>query len=444
VVGPGVARGRDMRGDFSRLWEAYAVSAAGSAVSAGALPLVALLALHVSTFQVSLLRAVPAVASAAIALPFGGYIEHRHKRPIMIASDAIRCAVLASVPIAAALGLLTFAQLCVVGVLQSAAAIAFTAASTAHLKGLVAPEHRLRASARFETTDWISQSAGPPIGGLLISAFGATATLAVDALSFLLSAVGVRRIRRPEPAPSGRDRIPGRSRDLMAGWRYILGHRGLRPLFWNAMLFSGSIMMSSPLLTVLMLRDLHFTPWQYGLALGLPCLGGVLGSRLTVRLSARLGSHRMLLLFGVLRTPWLLPLPWVPSGMPGLAVLVAADTGLLVAAGVFNPSFGTYRMTETADHLMARVMTAWSISSRTAQPLFMLAGGIIAAYAGVRTTILVAGLLCVASALFLPWRSLPSSAPAPAPAPAPAQEESSGESAGTTTHARPGRRSARI
>ncbi|WP_329309652.1 MFS transporter [Streptomyces sp. NBC_01262] len=424
MISPG-RRLTDVHSDFGRLWGSYAVSAAGSAVSAGALPLVAVAALHVSTFQVSLLAALSAVASAAISLPLGGRIEHRHKRPAMTTADGVRCLALASVPVAAALGLLTFMQLCVVGVLQSTAAIAFSAASTAHLKGLVAPSDRLRAAAQFETTDWISQSVGPPTGGLLIGVFGATATLAVDALSFLLSALGVRQIRRPEPAPPARTKSRGRARELMTGWRYILGHRGLRPLFWNAMLFGGSIMMSSPLVAVLMLRDLHFTPWQYGLALGLPCLGGVLGSRLTATLTSRLGPHRVLLLFGVLRTPWTILLPWLPFGTLGLVALVAADTGLLVAAGVFNPSFATYRITATQDHVMARVVTAWSVSSKTAQPLFIVAGGIIAAYAGVRTAILVAGTLCLASALLLPWSGLPS----------PALEESSAKSAGSTATA---------
>lgn len=421
----------DARRDFGRLWGAYAVSAAGSAVGSGALPLVAVLALDVTTFQVSLLAALSALAGAAITLPLGGRIEHRRKRPVMITADLLRWLVLLSVPVAAALGVLTFAQLCLVGIVQAAAAIVFGAASTAHLKGLVPPGDRLRAASRLETTDWLSLSAGPPVGGLLVTAFGATITLAVDAVSFLLSALGVRRIRGPEPEPPARAGSHGRGRDLVAGWTYVLGHRGLRPLFWNAMLFGGSIMMSNPLLAVLMLRELHFTPWQYGLALGLPCLGGVLGSRLTAPLTGRLGPHRVLLLFGVLRTPWLLLLAWAPPGPLGPVVLVTADTFLLLAAGVFNPSFITYRMAATDDGVMTRVVTAWSVSSKTAQPLSMLAGGAIAAVGGVRVAIVVAGVLCLASALLLPWRALPSTATGPGRADGREESEPSGKPATT-------------
>ncbi|MEV5737285.1 MFS transporter [Streptomyces sp. NPDC052292] len=403
--------------DFRRLWGAYSVSAAGSAVGMGALPLVALLVLDSSAFQVSLLAAMSAVASAVIALPLGVRIEHQYKRPVMITADLARCAVLASIPLAMAFGRLTFAQLCVVGILQTAASVAFDAASGAHLKALVLPEHRLRANSLFETTTWISVSAGPPVGGLLIGALGAAATLVVDALSFLASALGIGRILQPEPAPPERAASSHLGRDIAAGWHYLLHHPVLRPLFFNALLFGGSVMMASPLMAVLMLDDLGLAPWQYGLALGLPCLGGVLGSRLTPLLTRRFGQRRILLLSGAARTLWTILLPLTPSGALGVFVIVAADFGLLFCAGVFNPSFTTYRMETTPDAFMSRVGTSWSIGSKTCQAAFMITGGLIAAAAGVRGALLIAGLLCMASTLLLPWRKARiSTGQVPAPA----------------------------
>ncbi|CAL9659041.1 hypothetical protein SUDANB54_06932 [Streptomyces sp. enrichment culture] len=126
--------------------------------------------------------------------------------------------------------------------------------------------------------------------------------MVVDALSFLGSAVGIRRIRQPESAPPARAAAARLGRDMAAGWQYLLRHPGLRPLFFNSLLFGGSVMMASPLMAVLMLDDLGLAPWQYGLALGLPCLGGVLGSRLTPLLTRRFGQRRILLLSGVART----------------------------------------------------------------------------------------------------------------------------------------------
>src|ERR1700754_1178587 len=191
---PRVSLGRD----FRRLWLAFAVSAFGSAVGLGALPLIAVLVLGSNTFQVSMLAALSAVAGAAIGLPMGDFIEQRHKRPVMIAADLVRFGVLLSVPVAAAFGVLTYAQLCVVGVAHAAGMIAFQAASGAHLKALVRPEQRAEANSKFEQTNWLALSIGPAVGGGLVSLIGATVILAVDGVSFLLSALGIRRIQQPE------------------------------------------------------------------------------------------------------------------------------------------------------------------------------------------------------------------------------------------------------
>ncbi|MFI7059834.1 MFS transporter [Kribbella sp. NPDC050124] len=396
--------------DFRRLWVAFTISAAGSAVGLGALPLIAVLALDASTFQVSMLAALSAIAGAAIALPMGDFIEQRRKRPVMIAADLVRFVVLVSVPVAAVFDVLTYTQLCVVGVVQAAALIAFQAASGAHLKALVPAEGRAEANSRFEQTNWLTLSVGPAVGGVLVSVVGATATLAIDAVSFLGSALGIRRIQQPEPEPVRRD---GKA-DVTAGWRYILRHRGLRVLFWNSQLFGGPVMMTSPLLTVFMLRDLGLPPWNYGVSLGLSCLGGVLGARLAPRLTRRYGLQWMLLVFGVLRAPWLLLMPLAPDGWGGFALITAAEVGLLVAAGAFNPSFATYRMEVTEDDYMARVVGAWSISSRCVQPAFMALGGVLAAVIGLRGALWIAGGCCLLSAVVLPWRS---AKPAPLPEP---------------------------
>lgn len=390
--------------DFRRLWGAYSASELGSAVGSGALPLVALLVLNASTAQVSLLAALSGIASAAIALPLGSVIEFRRKRPVMIAADLARFGALGSVPIAVAFGALSYVHLCLVGVISTTGSIAFNAASGAHLKGLVPSALRTEANSRFETTFWTATSAGPPVGGFLISWLGATVTLAVDAASFLVSALGIRSLRSDEPPPP--EPSEGRHHwraDVTAGWHYIFGHGGLRALFWNAMIFGGCIMMASPLLAVLMLRDLALPPWQYGLALGLPGLGGVLGSLCTKRLTARYGARQVLLTFGVGRTLWLGFIPLAPAGTGGLIVIIVSEFLLLFCAGVFNPTFVTYRMIATDDSHMSRVTTAWSISAKTAQPVFILAGGALAALTSVRASLAIGAGVLLASAAFLPW-----------------------------------------
>lgn len=187
--------------DFAWLWGAYTVSDAGSALSAGALPLIAVTTLRSSTLQISLLATVGGLASAVLALPLGTWIEHHRKRPAMVATDLIRCAASLSIPLAALVGLLSYWQLCVVAVVNTTAAIAFLGASGAHLKTLVPGHLRAEANSRMESAFWLTNSAGPPLGSALIGLFGSTITLALDGLSFLASAAGIRALREPEPRP---------------------------------------------------------------------------------------------------------------------------------------------------------------------------------------------------------------------------------------------------
>jgi MFS family permease len=391
--------------DFRRLWGAYGVSELGSAVGSGALPLIAILALGASNLQVSLLAALGGMAAAVIVLPLGPWVEFRRKRPVMIAADLLRFGALGSIPVAAAGGFLTYAQLCMVAVVQTAGAILFGAASGAHLKGLVPARLRAVANGRFESTLWAAASIGPPIGGALISFVGVTVTVGIDAVSFLLSAVGIRRLRAPEPAPAARVDGHSRARELADGWRYLLSHPQLRALYANSLVFGGCIMAGSPLMAVLMLRDLGFSSFQYGLALGIPCLGGVVGAMLASRLVGRLGERRVLLGFGAARTLWLALIAVAPAGLAGLTVIIVSETFLLLCAGIFNPTFSTYRMTVTEDRFMARVGSAWSISSKSVQPVFIVVSGLVAAAVGVRLTLAALAVVLVGSAAFLPWRT---------------------------------------
>ena len=185
---------------FGWLWASYAVSAYGSGLGFGALPLIAVLVLDASPAQVSVLSAVGPAVGALIALPLGPWVEFRRKRPVMIAMDLARFAVMLTIPVAYALGRLGFGQLLVVSAVVAAAKIAFNAASGAYLKALVRPDDLLVANARFESTTWSSIAVGPPLGGAAVGLFGPVVTVVADALSYLLSALGITAHSRPRGA----------------------------------------------------------------------------------------------------------------------------------------------------------------------------------------------------------------------------------------------------
>ncbi|MGW2476144.1 MFS transporter [Streptomyces sp. NPDC001665] len=403
---------------FSWLWAAYAVSAYGSGLGFGALPLLAVLVLDAGPAQVSALSAVGPAVGALIAVPLAPWVEFRRKRPVMIGMDLVRFAAMASIPVAYAFGLLGFVQLLVVSAVVAAAKIAFGAASGAYLKTLVRQEDLLVANARFESTNWSSIAIGPPLGGAAIGVFGPVTTVVADALSYLLSALGITAIRGKEDAPGPADRSPLRAGALLAGWRHILGHPVLRALYLNQMLVGGLIMATEPLLAVLLLRRLGFPPWQYGLAFAAPCLGGLIGSRLARRVVARYGRDRVFRTVGTLRAVWLIGLVFVRPGVVGLLTVMAVELAIIVNMSLYGPVLSTYRLEHTPKHLVARMLTAWSIGQQASIAVLTALAGLLAEATGPRPALAVAGVLILGTPFLLPRRErAPRTAPDLAPAP---------------------------
>ncbi|WP_223267354.1 MFS transporter [Streptosporangium nondiastaticum] len=388
------------------MWAAYAVSSYGTWLGFGAFPLVAILVLHAGPTQVAALAAAGRAVGAVAAVPLGPWVEFRRKRPVMVAMDLIRFTALMSVPAAYALGLLSFTQLLVVSVTVAAANIAFNAAGGAYLKALLPPEDLLIANGRLESTTWTSTMIGPPLGGAAISMFGPMTTIAADAVSYLLSALGIRAIggTEPHPARTGAPRWRLRAGDLLEGWRHILAHPTLRPLFFNTIIVNGLIMASEPLLAVLLLGHLGFTPWQYGLAFAVPCIGGLVGSRLARRLVPRFGQHKVILSAGTLRACWSVGLAFVQPGVPGIVLIIAVQLGLVTCCGLFNPVLATYRLDHTDPGKVARTLSAWSVSSSAAIAALTALWGLLAALTSPRTAIAVAGVVLLATPLLLPRR----------------------------------------
>ncbi|WJV46666.1 MFS transporter [Streptomyces flavofungini] len=412
---------------FRWLWAAYAISSFGTRFAFDAFALIAVLVLHAGTGQVALLSAAGLAVGAAVAVPLGPWAEHRRKRPVMIAADLVRCAALLTVPAAHALGRLTFAHLLVVAVVVAAADIAFSAAAGACLKALVPPAELLRANGRLESTSWTATALGPPLGGAAVGAFGPVVTVAADAVSYLLSAAGIRAIGGGEARPAataGRTATPSRTaaasrtsadgavatesgpprirpRDLADGWRFLLADPALRPLFLNTVLVSGLIMATAPPLAVLMLGPLGFAPWQYGLAFALPCLGGLVGARLSPAVVRRHGERAVLRTVGTLRACWSVGLAFVHPGPTGLALVMAVEFGLITCMGVFNPVCATYRLERTPPDRIARTLSAWSVTSKATVAALTALWGLLATVAGPRTAVAAAGLLLLVTPLLL-------------------------------------------
>ncbi|WP_030937328.1 MFS transporter [Streptomyces sp. NRRL S-646] len=396
--------GQALGRQFGWLWGAYAVSAVGTWLAFDSFSLIAVMVLHAGATEVAVLSAAGLAVGAAVATPLGPWMEFRRKRPVMMSMDLVRCGVLLTIPVAFALGALTFVQLLVVSIVVGAADISFTAASGAFVKSLLPPEDLLAANARFEATQWTATILGPPLGGAAMGVFGPVMTVVANAVSFLLSAAGIRAIGGTETRPVGPGPGPAPAGSLLEGWRYILAHPTLRPMFFNTVLYNALIMVSLPLLAVLMVGDLGFSAWQYGLAFSVPSIGGLIGSRLTRRLVPRFGERRVLLVSGTLRACWPIGLAFVGPGTAGLVLVMVVELGVIVSCAVFNPVYSTIRLRQTDTGRVARTLSAWSVTTKATTAGMTALWGLLAGLTGPRAAIAVAGVLVLATPLLLPRR----------------------------------------
>jgi MFS family permease len=408
-------------GDFMRLWTAESVSQLGSQVSLLALPLIAISVLHASAFEVGLLSTVEFAPFVLVGLPAGVWVDRLRRRPVLIAGDLGRAAVLASVPLTHALGALSIGQLYLVAFTTGVLTVFFDVAYQSYLPSLVAPEELVEGNAKLEVSRSGAQIAGPGLAGALIDLVGAPLAVLADAASFLASAAGIFLIRRQEPAPGRAAARRGAMRREMAeGLRYVLGHRLLRPIaattatanLFNAVMFA--------VLVLWMVRELGLRPAAIGLVFAAGNLGFLAGAVASGRLASVIGLGRAIVAPEALGGLGALLVPLAPRGA-AVPLLVVALFVTSFGSTAYNINQVSLRQAITPARLHGRMNATMRFMVWGTLPVGSLLGGALGGAIGLRPTLWVGalgGLLSFLPAALSPVRSLPSiEAAMPAPEP---------------------------
>src|SRR6266496_6843863 len=128
--------------DFARLWAAHTVSAVGSQVSMVALPLIAILTLGATAWEIGLLRAAAGLPVLVLGLIVGVWVDRVRRRPVMVVTDLGRATLLAILPLAALAGWLRIELLYAVALLVGTLGLFFDVAAQSFLPSIV-PRDRL-------------------------------------------------------------------------------------------------------------------------------------------------------------------------------------------------------------------------------------------------------------------------------------------------------------
>ncbi|MEU8465759.1 MFS transporter [Streptomyces sp. NPDC029003] len=392
---------------FRALWAADTVSQTGSAVTLLALPLVAIGTLGATPLQTGLLVMSEYLAFLLVGLPAGAWVDRLPLRPVMIAGDVGRAALLLSVPAAAALDLLTLPQLYAVAFGISVCTVFFDVAAQSALPRLVGGPGLVRANVRLEATRNITQVGGPGLAGALVGAFTAPVALAADALSYAASALLLARVRPLGERPAARPRASLRA-EITEGLRFVFGHPALRALTLAAAVSNLCGTIGAAMLLVLLAGDLGLPPLLCGAVFAAEAVGGLAGSLLTRRAAAAFGQGRAMcasvVVSGLL---WLLALPFYQADRRFAVAVLLQGLGW-TAFMTFKITSVAYRQRLCPEPLLGRMTATFRFVVWGVMPVGALVGGLLGQHFGARTALWTGALgelLAVLPLLLSPLRT---------------------------------------
>ncbi|MEU6454777.1 MFS transporter [Streptomyces sp. NPDC047065] len=378
---------------FWRYWAAATVSSAGTAVTALALPLVALSVLHATALQAALLAAAGQISWLLLSLPAGVIAQRLPLRRLQVTLDLVRFAAVGSLPLAWWLDRLSYPHLFLAALATGAATVLFDIGNSTFLPAIV-PERQLAArNSLMSGTHAVTETGGPSGGGLLVQAAGPVGALLVDAASYLLSAALLRTLPERPPAPRTGD---GAGRLIREGWTYVTRHPVMLPcMLWATAtnFVCAALVALTPLYLV---REAGLTPAQLGLVLAMDGVGGLAGAAVAVRLTRRFGTARGLVGAALAggAAALLAPLTTTAADAYWFAL---GNAGFAFGVAIGSITTRTYRQTASPPELLSRVMATVRFVSWGAQPLGALTAGLLATYAGTH-----AALWTVCAAAVLP------------------------------------------
>ena len=377
--------------EFRKFWAGSAISDVGSQVTALAVPLIAVLTLDATPWQMGLLSAAGGAPILLVGLFAGVWVDRVRRRPVMIATDLGRAALLLIVPLAAVAGALRIEILYAVLLLSGALTVLFDVAHLSFVPSLVTPDRLVEGNSKLESTSAAAQVAGPSVGGVLVSLLTAPFALLVDALSFLISAAFIAGTLVDEAAPETRGGRASVFQEITEGIRVVVNDRVLRAL---ASASATTILFGHMFLAVYVLymtRVLGLSAMGVGLVFATGGVGSLAGSVVAERVARRFGPGPAMIgaqiSFGL--TGMFVPLAvLVPSW--ALPMIVASEFAQWMAILVYYVNAISVRQAITPDRLLGRVNATMRFLAGGANPIGAVIGGALGGVLGVPLTLVVA------------------------------------------------------
>jgi MFS family permease len=377
--------------DFVSLFAATTVSQMGSFITRTALPFAAILLLGAGSGEVAFIRGAELAAGLTIGLVAGAWVDRLRRRPVMIWADLGRAVILATIPIAFLANALTLPHLVLVAFATAVLTTFFDVADRAYLPTVVGRDRLIRANSALTASASAAEFVGFGAGGILIKILTAPIAIAIDAVSFLVSALFLRRIRTAEPAPRPVHNREPVLREIAEGLRLTLGHPILRPLaladasvagFWGVF---GAVYF-------VFVTEIGFDPAAVGLMAAIGGLSSLGGAVLAEPLSRRLGVGRFLLSTMVFVMIGNICIALTPDAtLIGVALLLAQQLLSDSSLTAFDVVAVSIRQATVEDRSLGRVAASFHVLAMGFILVGTVLGGILGETIGLRAALVVGG-----------------------------------------------------
>jgi MFS family permease len=382
--------------DFLKLWTAETISVFGTAITELALPILAATTLAVTPFEFGLLTTIEFLPFILFSLPAGVWVDRLRRRPILIAGDLGRAIAIASIPVAFAFDALTIWQLYVVGFVIGILTVFFDVAYQSYLPSVVDRDQLVEGNSKLEITRSAAQILGPGMAGVLIGLLKAPFAMLIDSLSYVISAVFVFFIRRPEPPVVPHDEAahgpkPSMRQEIAVGLRYVTGHRWLRSIAatTGTSNFFGNV--GGAILILYLTRERGLGPAAIGFAFSVGSVGVLAAALVTAWITRRLGVGRTLVLMAFGFSVSGLPVAFAPDSLIWFAVAVSGFLGGFCSVG-WNINQVSLRQAITPPRMQGKMNATMRFIVWGTMPVGAILGGALGSVIGLQPTIVIGAL----------------------------------------------------
>lgn len=362
---------------FWKYWAASATSNFGSGISTVAFPIIAIVFLHATNFQVGLITAANYAAVVLIGLPAGVIVQRFALRETQVVLDLLRAVAVLTIPVAIWLHAITLMQLLLVAFIVGLASNLFDVANATFVPLIITKQQLIARNNLLQGTYATTQLVGPAIGGLLVQTVGGAVGVVIDSFTYLASATLLRTIPVTESPERPGGTGPGFVRRIADGLQWVWHHPMVRATTIAATVLNfvcGALTAATPTFIV---RTLHLPVGVVGLVIAAQSVGSIIAATWATPFIRWVGTSRALILatLGGAILCVCMPLAraeWAP------VVFSVGSAGFGATETIFSIVARSHRQAVSPPELLSRVMASVRFISWGALPVGALVGGAVA------------------------------------------------------------------